>query len=205
MGSVHPSFTRPLMRSFNKPFTEYVLCTRHVPGTAMAVLCRTRSLRCLWGPHQLRERHEKAPVGWRNDGGPGCSQGLQRRVRWRSGCLGLVLEGEDSEVAQGLWLGCWVNADLLLASWTSFLCLLSCCLLTCEMGVTVTPVGNVKRSSENPGQVLMGQTVECRLAAACTLGMTVELSGSHLGWLWLQGKRCPASGQGSRRPVGPCP
>lgn len=46
------------------------------------------------------------------------------------------------------------------------------------MGITVTLVGNVKGSSEKPGQELIGQTVACRVAAVCALGLTGELVGA---------------------------
>lgn len=53
-------------------------------------------------------------MGWSNDGGPGASRALPREEGPSGGvaAVGLVLEGEDSEVAQGLWLGRCMNTDL---------------------------------------------------------------------------------------------
>lgn len=46
--------------------------------------------------------HEKAPVGWSNDGGPGLAGPREEGPSGGVAALGLVLEGEDSEVAHGL-------------------------------------------------------------------------------------------------------
>lgn len=87
-------------------FTECVLHARRVQRTAMAMLGRAGSLWLPWG-HQLGDHHEKAPVAWRSGGGPRCWQGW-RGVRVEVGCLGSVLEGEDSvpSVAWAVADGC---------------------------------------------------------------------------------------------------